>query len=233
VDRGSDFNRQMFLESNIRNLANRFNVNFSELLVFLVQNIGVRHYASNRHISLIRDLTALYEIRVEKSEKTLSIEILNKIKQQAPEIIESKSLRDILYYWLKLGHYPWWAAEKYSNSAISQLIEQLFRESPAEAIVFIKFAGQSLGTRTRILNQVSNTLLFKIFRLLPDGNKAVRYIDRIISIFTGNTSTPFLEQNMMERITLASLWDMYIKTYYESFKPADFLTSFMINLSFS
>jgi hypothetical protein len=233
VDRGSDFNRQMFLESNIRNLANRFNINFTEILVFLVQNIGVRHYSSNRHISLIQDLNALYKIRVEISEKTLIAKNLNEVKQQDPDIIESKSLRDILYYWLRLGHYPWWTAEKYSNSDISQLIEQLFRESPAEAIVFIKFAGQSLATRTRILNQVSNPLLFKIFRVLPEGNKTFRYIERIISLFTENTSTPFLEQNMMERITLASLWDMYIKTYYESFKPGDFLISFLINLSSS
>ena len=233
VDRGSDFNRQMFLESNIRNLANHFNVNFSDILVFLIKNIGVRHYASNRHVSLIRDLSAFYKIHIEKSETILSIGNLNEIKPQVPDIIGSKSLRDILYYWLKLGHYPWWTAEKYSNSAISQLIEQLFRESPAEAIVFIKFAGQSLGTRTRILNQVSNPLLFKIFRLLPDGNKAIRYIERIISLFSGNASTPFFEQNMMERITLASLWEMYIKTYYESFKHGDFLTFFVINLSFS
>jgi hypothetical protein len=231
VERGSEFNRQMFLESNIRNLANRFNVNFADLLVFLVQSIGVRHHASSRHISLIRDLSSLYKNRFKELDRPFNDGNIFEINHKAPEIIKSISLRDLLYYWLKSGHYPWWASEKYSNSAVSVLIEQLYRESPAESLVFLKFAGQSLATRTRMLNQVPKAILVKLFRNLADGNKAIRYIEKIILLFSGNPLFQSVEQKMMERVTLASLWEMYIKNYYESFKAGDFIISFIINLS--
>ena len=233
VDRGSEFNRQMFLESNIRNLANRFNISFADLLVFLVQSIGVRHHHSTRHISLIRDLSELYKSHDKALATTFSSENINELNLQIPQIIESKNLRDLLYYWLKLGHYPWWASEKYSNTSISVLIEQLFKESPTETVIFLKFAGQSLIARTRILNQVSKLLMIKLFRNLPDGNKAFRYSEKIIELFSGNPFFQSIEKNMMDRISLASLWDMYKKNYYESFKPGDFLASFIVNLSLS
>ena len=233
VDRGSEFNRQMFLESNIRNLANRFNISFADLLVFLVQSIGIRHHHSTRHISLIRDLSKLYKIQDKALASTFSSENTNELNLQIPQRIESKNLRDLLYYWLKLGHYPWWASEKYSNTSISVLIEQLFKESPTETVIFLKFAGQSLIARTRILNQVSKLLMIKLFRNLPDGNKAFRYSEKISSLFYSNPFFQSIEKNMMDRITLASLWDMYKKNYYESFKPGDFLASFIVNLSLS
>lgn len=230
VDRGSEFNRQMFLESNIRNLANRFNVDYTEMLVFLVQNVGVRHQASTRHISLIRDLSALYNIRIKEVES----ESLNKNEKRTdsriPELAEAKGLRDILYYWLKFGHFPWWAG-KFAKSGASQLLEQLTRESPADALLFFKYSGQSLSGRRRMLNQISTAILFKLFRNLTDGNKAVRYTESVILLFSGSPLFPSIERKRLEQIALASLWNMYTANSYESFKSGDFLKFLIINLS--
>ncbi len=232
ADRGSEFNRQRFLESNILNLANRFNVSYSDILVFLVQSIGVRHHASTRHISLIRDLSALYTIRVQETNAGLIDVDDTAINALLPEIIESKGLRDVLYYWLKLGHFPWWGA-KYSESGPSGLLEQLIRESIAEALLFFKFSGQSLSGRRRMLNQISIPILFKLFRNLTEGNKALRYAESVLLLFSGSPLFHTLERKRLEQITLASLWDMYAENSYESFKSGSFLKAMIINLSVS
>lgn len=230
VDRGSEFNRQMFLESNIRNLANRFNVNYAEILVFLVQSIGVRHQASARHISLIRDLNALYTIRIKETESPILTNNEKPTSSRIPELAEAKGLRDGLYYWLKFGHFPWWTV-KFANLGASQLLEQLLRESPADALLFFKFSGHSLTGRRRMLNQIPTAILFKLFRNLADGNKAVRYTESVILLFSGSTLLHSIERKSLEQIALASLWDMYTTNYYESFKSGDFLKLLILNLS--
>ncbi|MDP3468470.1 MAG: contractile injection system tape measure protein [Daejeonella sp.] len=232
VDRGSEFNRQMFLENNIRNLANRFNVNYSDILTFLVQSIGQKHHGSARHISLIRDLSALFSIRekelISKFPGNGAIEINTRI----PELIQSKNLQNVLYYWLKFGHFPWWAG-KFAQSSASELLEQLIVESPADALLFFKFSGQSSIGRRRILNQVSNAILIKLFRGLKDGNKAIRYMDSAMLLFSGSPMFRSFEGKMLEKIAFSSLWDMYIGMSYKSFKSIDFLKSLIINLSLS
>ncbi len=230
VDRGSEFNRQMFLESNIRNLANRFNVNYADILTFLVQSIGVRHQASARHISLIRDLNTLYTIRIKEAESIILNNNEGRAGSRIPELADAKGLRDVLYYWLKFGHFPWWAG-KFAKLGAAQLLEQLIRESPADALLFFKFSGQSLTGRRRMLNQIPAAILFKLFRNLADGNKALRYTESVVLLFSGSSLLHSLERKRLEQIALASLWNMYASNYYESFKPGDFLKLLIVNLS--
>ena len=179
VDRGSMFNQQMFLESNVRNLANRFNTNYTDMLGFLVQSIRDRHQASGRHISLIQDLNKLYNLLIKDEESGFSNINEKTIDYKVPELTEAKGLRDVLYYWLKMGHFPWWAG-KFAKLGASKLLEQLIRESPTDALLFFKFSGTSLNSQRRMLNQIPATILFKLFRNLPHGNKAVRYTENII-----------------------------------------------------
>jgi hypothetical protein len=232
VDRGSMFNQQMFLESNIRNLANRFNTNYTDILVFLVQSIRGRHQASGRHISLIQDLNKLYNLLI-KDPKSSFLNLDEKtIDYKVPELAEAKGLRDVLYYWLKMGHFPWWAG-KFAKLGASKLLEQLIRESPTDALLFFKFSGKSLTSQRRMLNQIPATILFKLFRNLPHGNKAVRYTENIILLFSESPFFQSLERKNLEPIALASLWNMYITNYYESFKAGDFLKFLILNLSIS
>ena len=230
VDRGSEFNRQMFLESNIRKLANRFNVKYSDLLTFLVQSIGVRHQSSTRHISLIRDLRTLFAISLNVIETSSLNGVAIERNSEILVLVRSKSLKDILYYWLKLGHFPWWAGE-FADLKASELIEQLINESRTEALLFFKFSGQSLLSRTRLLNQVPTSIIYKFFRGLADGNKAIRYTESLILMISSIPLFQGMERKMLEKITLFSLWDTYIWNSYKSFKSGDFLKSLIENLS--
>ena len=121
-----------------------------------------------------------------------------------------------------MGHFPWWAG-KFANLGASKLLEQLIRESPTDALLFFKFSGTSLTSQRRMLNQIPATILFKLFRNLPHGNKAVRYTENIILLFSESPFFQSLERKNLEPIALASLWNMYITNYYESFKAGDFL----------
>ena len=236
VDRGSEFNRKVFLESNVRRLANQFNLKYHELLVFLVQSIGTRHAASTKYISLFQTLHTLYEETEDKRESEMIIyddptEASFKEGEMFDKILQT-GLRNVLYFWLKYGYFPWWA-EKMDEKSASELVEKLIYDSPEDAIALLMFSGQKYFSRRRMLNQLSPNVLFKLFLLLPGGTKAIQYLDRVISqiskcaVFQNHD---FLE---LERIIIASLWDSYIADSYKDFKSRQYLQSLIINLSIS
>jgi len=222
VDRGSEFNRQIFLESNIRKLSNRYNINYVDLLVFLVQSIGVRHQSSVRHVSLIRDLSSLFILFEKEKLSTVSIENEQKINYGQNDLVQSNGLKNVLYYWLKYGYFPWWAG-KFAESTATLLLEKLFMEAPSDALLFFKFSGQSSDRQRRILNQVSSEILYKLFRKLKDGNLAVRYTKAIILLFSDSSLFKSHDTNRMKIVIFSSLWNSYIENSYKSFKPGNFI----------
>ena len=236
VDRGSEFNRKVFLESNVRRLANQFNLRYQDLLIFLVQSIGTRHAASTKYISLFQTLHALYE---ETEDKAAAEMIVYNDPAEASiregemfEKIQQTGLRNVLYFWLKYGYFPWWA-EKLAEKSISELIEKLIYESPNDAIVLLKFSGQKLFSRRRMLNQVSPNVLFKLFLLLPSGAKAIRYLESLISQLSKIAAFQIKEFVELERITIAALWDSYEEGSYKDFTSRQYLQFIIINLSVS
>ncbi|OKS86510.1 contractile injection system tape measure protein [Mucilaginibacter polytrichastri] len=59
VERGSVFNTRMFLESNIRKLSQTYNLQYADLLAFIVQGISQAYQAETVHVKLFITLTDL------------------------------------------------------------------------------------------------------------------------------------------------------------------------------
>ncbi len=236
VDRGSEFNRQAFLESNINRLANRFNLSYRDLLVLMVNNIAVAHQNSARHLNLFQGLTTLYQTSVRNN----SIENQQKKtyethddSQDVPAKLariqrRSVNLLNVLYFWLRTGYKPWWANE-FSSISPTVMLERLLKESPLEAITFLKTAGLQMKTRKRLVYQIPFQTLLQFFHLLPSGKDIIKHSEGLLLAIGGSKTVRYTDQSISERILLFSLWDSIIDDLYNFSNPIPFIRSVIIN----
>lgn len=218
TDRGSEFNRLMFLESNIRKLAARYNVSYREVLVFMVQGIAVSHYDSTRHLSLFHGLSALYKISNEKEGRDspdLSFNFLQEDTASSAGIIRETNIKNILYFWIRTGYLPWWAGE-YAHISPSALLDKFIAGSPADAIIFLKYAGLKENTRKRLVYQVSSQVLFRLFRLLPAGDIAFQYSGRLLALIQEYPEYDHSQFSVYEKVIIITLWNALIVGSYTS-----------------
>ncbi len=231
VDRGSEFNRQVFLESNIKKLAGRYNLNFKDLLVFMVNNIAVTHSNSSRHLNLFQGLTSLYNQNIESSGLQHEIEGAQEPSDAASSrTVEKINLLDVLYFWIRNGHKPWWAGQ-YANISPSALLEQLIREAPLEAIIFLKHSGLQVKMRKRLVYQIPFQTIIKLFQLLPGGTDIVRYSANLLAVVRSSKTIKYSDQTITERILLFSLWEILASSSYQILKVVPFVSSVISNLA--
>jgi hypothetical protein len=230
ADRGSEFNRRMFLESTIRRLANRFNIRYGELLTFMVKGATAAHHASPRHFSLFQELMGLYRNIDEKPAFTVSSDSRAVSEERLSPARSNVSLKNLLYFWLQWGYLPWWAGNNANRSA-SALFEQLIQESPEEARTLLKFAGLNLHTRRRMAYQVDALTLLRLLHMLPAGSQATPYYEYMAALFDAGSGIRFRDTTTAASILLLTLWETMIESAYNSFPAETFIRSFLFNLS--
>ena len=219
VERGSVFNERMFLESNIRKLANTYNVQYADMLVYLVQSVGQVHQASIEHAPLFQLLAGL----------------LNDLNQQAPVIIASKNnavsntytetirtvvLKDVLLHWLIYGSIPWWGS-KYFEQGPATMFQNLFTTAPYDAFLLLKYAGTIPNIRKRVIYQIPQQLVISMLSKQPGGETAVRLYQYLLQAFNrqgkGNNLQP------ISNMVLLVFWDVYIAGNYKKFDSVSFI----------
>lgn len=234
VDRGSEFNRRMFIESNIRMLSGRYNLSYVELLAFMVRSIAVDHHGSSRHLTLFHDLSTLYKLDLEGKPSgqdngayLVDTELAGSENRNA---VNNVSRLNILYFWLRTGYMPWWAGRYYRYSP-SLLIDEIVLQSPAEAIVFLKYAGLGLNTRKRLVYQVPYESIVKLFGLLPQGSVINQYSETLLSLLTNSKTVSYRNAAVNQRTVIFSLWDLLANKSYTDLDPREFVKSAFINLA--
>ena len=237
IDRGSEFNRQSFLESNIRQLVNRFNLNYQDLLVFMVNNMAVAHHSSSRHSGLFQGLSSLYTIHTKnkKPDDLMSGDLVNYTEEifadtESNRTIKKTNLLNVLYFWIRRGHKPWWAGH-YMNISPILMLEELIIDSPSEALVFLKHAGIQINTRKRLVYQVPFPTLINLFRLLPLSGEIIRHTLDLLSVIRDNKAINLSNQAVTERILLFSLWETLMEGSYSELKTVSLIKSAFLNLA--
>lgn len=229
ADRGSEFNRQMFLQSNIRQLANRFNTGYTEMLAFFAASISRSYHSSPRHFTLFQELMVLQK-EAASGQNPLDLREGTEPLHPPDKTHAESSLKNALYFWLKFGYFPWWAAVLARRSPAA-LLEELAHSSRTEAVLFLKIAGRSLATRKRLVYQVDESTLLRVFALLPSGEEFLAYYTHLAQLTRLNQDIRFHSASVPRQILLFSFWDTLIEGRYTQFRPRKLMSTFVLNLA--
>jgi hypothetical protein len=230
VDRGSEFNRQVFLESNVSKLASRYNIGFKELVIFMVNNIAVAHSRSSRHLNLFQDLTNLYHQKAWEREDLQGKPGSERIDIEQGLARSGVRLLDVLYFWIKLGYKPWWA-DQYAATSPQSLLEELIKDAPEDAILFLKHAGLQAGMRKRLIYQVPFPTLNKLFGLFPGAVEFLALSPALLEMLRSSNLISNSHGKIEERILLFSVWENLVSNYYQTIRPVDLVGSVIVALA--
>jgi len=219
IERGSVFNERMFLESNIRKLANSYNVQYAEMLLYLVQSIGQVHQASIEQAPLFQLLASL----------------LNDLNQHTTNFVESKNniglstytdtsrtvvLKDVLLHWLTYGSIPWWGSKYFEQGPVA-MFQALFTTAPAEAFLLLKYAGTISNIRKRVIYQIPEQLIITLLSKQPGGEIAVKLYHYLLQAFNKVNGNHDLSGS--SNILLLIFWEVYIAGEYKKFDTVSFI----------
>jgi len=242
VERGSVFNERMFLDSNIRKLANSYNVHYADMLIYLVQSIGQVHQASIEHAPLFQLLAGLlndfnektpgYYERADQQKLVFASQGLvydeNGIvyDQQSGKVIydiekrKTVVLKDVLLHWLTYGNIPWWGSQ-YFDQGPEAMFQLLLTTAPAEAFMLLKYAGTVPNIRKRVIYQLSEQLIIALLSKQPGGSNAIKlyqYLAQALARVKGAASSIGLSP-----VLLLAFWDVYIEGQYKKFDSVSFI----------
>ncbi|MHB8208154.1 contractile injection system tape measure protein [Mucilaginibacter sp.] len=218
IERGSVFNEQMFLENNIRKLANNYNVQYADMLLYLVQSVGQVHQASIEHAPLFQLLASLLNdvnqqiIYLEPSNNTG----LNAHTQTSRTVV----LKDVLLHWLAYGSIPWWGS-KYFEQGPAAMFQTLFTTGPAEAFLLLKYAGTIPHIRKRVIYQIPEQLIINLLGKQPGGEGAVKLYQYLLQAFNKVNGSHDLSGSF--NVLLLIFWDVYIAGEYKKFDNVSFI----------
>ncbi len=242
IERGSVFNERMFLDSNIRKLASSYNVQYADMLIYLVQSIGQVHQASIEHAPLFQLLAGLlndfnqktpgYYERADQQKLTYGQQELVYAEnglvydQQSgkviPDIQKRKTvvLKDVLLHWLTYGNIPWWGSQ-YFDEGPEVMFQLLLTTAPADAFMLLKYAGTIPNLRKRVIYQLSEQLIVALLSKQPGGDNAVKlyqYLAQALAKVKG-TATSIGSSHVL----LLAFWDAYIAGQYKKFDSVSFI----------
>lgn len=241
AERGSVFNANSFLEFNIRKIAQVYHIRYADLLAFIIQGVTQAHKAESKHVQFFQMLTGLLTNLIQAEEKatgvfvpgdgsedSVPIDQPGKLKGQAGEDesdrVEQILLRNILLHWLTYGAMPWWAAG-YRHRQIDELFEKLIAEVPDVALALLKFAGQADHTRQRMIYQLPEQTLAKLFALLPSGEPISGLVSQLLQLF-GNAfinANPHQVNHDLEKQLFLIWWNINIARNYTGADISEFI----------
>ncbi|KUJ59464.1 hypothetical protein AR687_22965 [Flavobacteriaceae bacterium CRH] len=233
---GSLFNAKMFVENNIKKLAQHYNIDYQTLLLLMTQGMAEAH-------AIVKDQSSLFFIFTEilgeirnSTNSTLSVEtIIPENEEDKEEIKKSKkdkldktyadnlSLQDFLLFWFAHATIPWWAKEQ-KNTTIAKLFQELVNTEPTIALLVIKQATQLSFRKPEILNSVSKSVL-QLFRMLPDGESVLKIWNDFQQLEA--VSKMGISAESLHSFLLKSILETYHQFQFNSFDAQHFYAILM------
>jgi hypothetical protein len=230
LERGSVFNERMFLDSNIRKLASNYNIQYADMLIYLVQSIGQVHQASIEHAPLFQLLAGLLNDFRQKTpgyyERADQHRLVHE-KQSKKTIIDAKTrqsvvLKDVLLHWLTYGSIPWWGSQ-YFDQGPAAMFQLLLTTAPADAFMLLKYAGTIPNIRKRVIYQLPEQLIIDLLSKQPGGDAGVKLYQYLVQAFAEINTGP-------SNILLLTFWEIYIAGQYRKFDSAAFIQKSIYSL---
>jgi len=231
VERGSEFNRRMFLKSNIRRLADNYNVQYFEMLMYLVQSIGQVHQDNIDQAPLFKLLAVL----LNDHDNVVNIAASGSYERRetfADTVIKRRQvvLKDVLLHWLTYGNIPWWGSAYFEQGPANMLVS-LLTEAPNEAFMLLRYAGTTPQMRKRVVFQLPVALVMDVFAQQARVFPSIKHYHYLLEVFVEIAKTLISIVPAEIEIALTTLfWDTYIAAEYRSFNENVFLQKAIVYL---
>lgn len=245
-ERGSVFNKRMFLESNIRQLAKHYNIEFHILLSFLAQGI-------TEELSIISDNSSLFYMLIdilketsnayqqedgialteaekrkgagkkEKRENIAGRETINSEEQKS--ISNTIFIKNLLLFWMEHGHLPWWAMNE-TNKTPEQLLDELISRFPDEAVLLFQ---QAMVNRSisYVFFQTHSQAVFKLAQHMSDGKTVLSYL-KLMRALQAELKSVYQQVDLQVVLAMA-IMETYRESRFSAFNESSFF-SFYVQL---
>lgn len=249
-ERGSVFNKKMFLESNVRQLARHYNIEFNILLSFLAQGI-------TEELSIISDNSSLFYLLIDILKETnnayrqhdadetgqlLKTEPVEPAENKPEEIQRNNTetilpadqelisaklfVENLLLFWMEYGYLPWWAANETTLPEV--LLDELIMNSPDAAITLLR---QVIMNRriTPAFFEKHAAAVFKIVEYLDGGKTALSHL-ALLGQLQVEIAGVYSSANFVALLAM-SIMDAYKETRFTSFKEELFFSFYIHRLA--
>ena len=234
VERGSEFNQLMFLQSNIKKLAQHYNVQYADVLSYFVQSISQLHQDSIKHAPLFKLLAVLLNgagegvlsadkeaVKTEKKAKASQVKQLEKVR-----LVQ---LKDVLLYWLQYGFLPWWA-QSYTNYTPADMVAQLLSASADDVVAVFKYAGTDAMMRQRLLYQLPAGLIMEVMAHYPQGAEAIKLYQYLLATTKALKGSESNNLIVIDKLLIQVLWEVYLKAGYQVLNVSHFISAVIKHL---
>jgi hypothetical protein len=228
VERGSEFNQRMFLQSNIRSLAGNYNIHYLDMLSYFIQSVSQLHQSSIEYAPLFKLLIVLlHEER--KDPGTLTGTDMPVLEGEAT-LVEADAgerptvLKDLLMHWLRYGNIPWWG-KMYFDQSPRSMFQSLLSASADDAMLLIKFAGTDSVMQQRLVYQLPAAFILNVFERFAKGGDGVKLFGYLAEALTTLNPDGPLDGQEVERALLFILWQTLKEEQYQSFNAAGLIQS--------
>ncbi|MBN9382186.1 MAG: hypothetical protein J0H74_15565 [Chitinophagaceae bacterium] len=200
VDRGSNFNRKIFVKSTLAQMARQHNLEYGMLITLLFKALGSTNATLVRQSALSGIITTLYYEEEQKVEKDLP--------QSAASLMMEKM--NIIRHYLfqdNLSGLPLF----YNTSSLSEIFTQLITQAPDAIYDMIRSVSGREGIWSRIIRAFDESAIYSLVRLRePDEAEFIfHYAKRLENLqrqkFLVKTDSSGFHHSVWELI-LAFLW---------------------------
>ncbi len=246
AERGSVFNKRMFLESNIRQMAKHYNIEFNALLSFLAQGI-------TEELSVISDNSSLFYMLIDilketnNSYKHNGIDVLTETQKNGVKDAEKNNvvkslandkgrdlfekekafgtifIKNLLLFWMEHGHLPWWAANEISKTP-EQLLDELIARFPDEAIELLQQAMVGRGISYMFFQKNAPAVL-KIAERMSDGKIVSSYL-KLMAQLEAELRTVYQQTDLKALLAMA-IMESYKESRFNAFNESAFFSYYI------
>ena len=162
VDRGSYFNTRSFIKSFLRQMAQRYQVAYVDLLAGLIARVPMLDLPSSARYALPAVLVALMEEELTGTQPPAQTAAESLV--QASYAATYSDL-DLLAYYLLRGAAPVWARPGATTQMEAQF-QEMMAETPESIATLIRALGQREDVRKRLARQFAEPTLRQLIRVL-------------------------------------------------------------------
>lgn len=208
------------------------------------QNVSMLYLAEALHAEEERKATnvhinasQLVEITRQLLEQDVKIIKLQDEKKQqedkdADDDAFSVTIRDVLRYLIKTGLAPWWGRALLTQRSPQEMFDHLITQSPNDAIVLLKYAGQDAVMQNRFLRMFLPESVIPVFKKAGTGDSTfVLYRSFLLLLKEYDDVSKMFNESEREKLLLKTLWQELIKVNYSAISNELLIVLFVYQLA--
>lgn len=220
------FSAKMFVENNIKKLAQHYNIDYQILLLLMAQGMAEAHAIVKDQSSLFFIFTEILgEMRTGSVNKLVEEDMVTELRKEGRNITKNRKekidakyadnlvLQDLFLFWFTQGTIPWWAKEQ-KITVTAELFQELVNKEPTIALLVMKQAAHLGFKKQEILNSISKSVL-QLLEKLPENENVFKIWSEFQQLEA--ISEMGISADLLRGVLLKSILETYHQLQFNSF----------------